>query len=234
MSAYKNKHLQHLKQAALGTLLVATTLSGAGCQPKEKKHDNHDMLTTDSIISKDFYGHSVKLEKVSFALYDDENMTPTTKCQLFWGVKKNHSWTDRSDEATHAEKIYPSGDTLYSAYVEVYDDNVLKDNQSLVVYKNKVALLGDENTYRANLLKFRALLHEQQALERQKKNKTAKVRKPSDRGQSTKNNAENDTVDTIKVASSVNQDDSVQIKQNDEKNDSVAVYVYNSRMEKDR
>ncbi|MDO4162213.1 MAG: hypothetical protein Q4D80_04330 [Pseudomonadota bacterium] len=145
--------LNHLKTFVVGTVLASTTLSS--CTNKEKAPEPvQDMLSLDYIDDMDMYGNHVRLHKVSIPVYRDESMTDQGYGQLLWGLDNNENISAaRAGEKTHAER-YGMSEHDYESnkhYVEVYDDGVLKANNSLILVNGRIKVIGDEQHYTGNL-----------------------------------------------------------------------------------
>lgn len=207
--ALKDK-LNQLKTVALGVTLAATFTN---CTNKHQEEPSfQDMLTIDAVKDVDMYGNEVHLHKVSVPIYKDKNMKNEGYMQLLWGFDSNHEVSvKRAGAKTHPEEYeLPNGDTFV---VEVYDDGVLKANNSMILINRKIYVVGDSKHYQENLNRRAAELQERE----QKLRKLQEIRDAQRRDAKRKKNAAQEVVgDTLVVKSdSLNVNDS--IKNNDHK-----------------
>src|SRR5574344_11961 len=149
---FKLKHIDKLKNFALGALLATTAMS---CENKQNQHFEYvDMLSLDSIKDKDMFDKSVVLEKVEIPVYKTKKMKDEHYFQLRWGTKNQPDWPDRSGEKTHAEEVVLEDSSR--VFVEVYKDGVLKSQNCFAVVDGKISLIGDKKTYMLNLLEYKS------------------------------------------------------------------------------
>lgn len=210
--ALKDK-LNQLKTVAMGVTLAATLTN---CTDKhQEKEPVQDMLTIKTVKDVDIYGNEVHLHKVSVPIYKDKNMKDEGYMQLLWGFDSNHEVSvKRAGAKTHPEEYeLPNGDTFV---VEVYDDGVLKANNSMILINRKIYVVGDSKHYQENLDRRAAELQERE----QKLRKLQEIRAAQRRDAKRKKNAAQEEAkvvdDTLVVKSdSLNVNDS--IKNNDHK-----------------
>lgn len=201
--AWKDK-LNRLKTVALGFTLAATFTN---CTDKHQEEPSFkDMLTIDAVKGVDIYGNEVHLHKVSVPIYKDKNMKDEGYMQLLWGFDSNHEVSvKRAGAKTHPEEYeLPNGDTFV---VEVYDDGVLKANNSMILINRKIYVVGDSKHYQENLDRRAAELQERE----QKLHKLQEIRAAQRRDAKRKKNAAQEVVgDTLVVKSdSLNVRDSI-------------------------
>ena len=155
--ALKDK-LNQLKTVALGFTLAATFTN---CTNKHQEEPSfQDMLTIKTVDDFDMYDNKVLgLHKVSVPIYKDKNMKDEGYMQLLWGFDSNHEVSvKRAGAKTHPEEYeLPNGDTFV---VEVYDDGVLKANNSMILINRKIYVVGDSKHYQENLNRRAAELQE--------------------------------------------------------------------------
>lgn len=157
--ALKDK-LNQLKTFMVGAALTSTTLTGCVNNKQQEKTPVQDMLSIDAVEDVDIYGNAVKLHKVNIPIYTDKNMKEDGIMQLAWGLDNNETISKkRLNMPTHPEEYdLPDGDTFV---VEVYEDGVLKANNSLIIINRKIQVIGDAAHYQANLKRRAADLQEQ-------------------------------------------------------------------------
>lgn len=154
--ALKDK-LNQLKTVALGFTLAAMFTN---CTNKHQEEPSfQDMLTIKTVKDVDIYGNEVHLHKVSVPIYKDKNMKDEGYMQLLWGFDSNREVSvKRAGAKTHPEEYeLPNGDTFV---VEVYDDGVLKANNSMILINRKIYVVGDSKHYQENLNRRAAELQE--------------------------------------------------------------------------
>ena len=154
--AWKDK-LNRLKTVAMGVTMAATLTN---CTEKHEKEPVQDMLTIETVDDVDMYDNRVLgLHKVSVPIYKDKNMKNEGYMQLLWGFDSNHEVSvKRAGAKTHPEEYeLPNGDTFV---VEVYDDGVLKANNSMILINRKIYVVGDSKHYQENLNRRAAELQE--------------------------------------------------------------------------
>ena len=154
--AFKDK-LNKVKTVALGTVLAATTLSSCNGRSNAEKEPVQDMLALKEVDGVDIFGHKLVLTKVTFPIYGTAEMIDDRRSLLFWGLEPNKQVKRNPNEPTHAEEFtHPNGEV--GGFVEVYDDGVLKANNSLVLIEGKIQVIGDKAHYQENLKRLSALL----------------------------------------------------------------------------
>lgn len=192
--ALKDK-LNQLKTVAMGVIMAATLTN---CTDKhQEKEPVQDMLTIDAVDDVDMYGNEVHLHKVSVPIYKDKNMKNEGYMQLLWGFDSNREVSvKRAGAKTHPEEYeLPNGDTFV---VEVYDDGVLKANNSMILINRKIYVVGDSKHYQENLNRRAAELQERE----QKLRKLQEIRAAQRRDAKRKKNAAQEVVgDTLVVKS---------------------------------
>ena len=142
--------LNQLKTFMVGAALTSTTLTGCVNNKQQEKIPVQDMLSIDAVEDVDIYGNAVKLHKVNIPVYTDKNMKEDGIMQLAWGLDNNETISKkRLNMPTHPEEYdLPDGDTFV---VEVYEDGVLKANNSLIIINRKIQVVGDPKHYQENL-----------------------------------------------------------------------------------
>lgn len=184
-------------KTALVTLTAAFTLGGC-IDKKEAKHQTEDMLTAKYNDDVDLYGNAVRLQKKQYiSVYNDREMTKKDYQLLRW-VLDNNKEVDRkrSGEKTHGEEfVLPNGD---SGFVEVYDDGVLKENNSLILINKEFTVIGEGKNYEYNLNRRAEEIqkeHEKQAKIRRLEQIRAQERAEARR----RANRQKESADTVKV-----------------------------------
>lgn len=184
-------------KTALVTLTAAFTLGGC-IDKKEAMHQTEDMLTAKYNDDVDLYGNAVRLQKKQYiSVYNDREMTKKDYQLLRW-VLDNNKEVDRkrSGEKTHGEEfVLPNGD---SGFVEVYDDGVLKENNSLILINKEFTVIGEGKNYEYNLNRRAEEIqkeHEKQAKIRRLEQIRAQERAEARR----RANRQKESADTIKV-----------------------------------
>lgn len=204
--AWKDK-LNRLKTVAMGVTMAATLTN---CTEKHEKEPVQDMLTIETVDDVDMYDNKVLgLHKVSVPIYKDKNMKNEGYMQLLWGFDSNREVSvKRAGAKTHPEEYeLPNGDTFV---VEVYDDGVLKANNSMILINRKIYVVGDSKHYQENLNRRAAELQERE----QKLRKLQEIRAAQRRDAKRKKNAAQEEAkvvdDTLVVKSdSLNVRDSI-------------------------
>lgn len=154
--ALKDK-LNKVKTVAMGAVLAATTLSSCNGGSNSEKEPVQDMLALKEVDGVDIFGNKLVLTKVNFPIYKSDEMIDDHRSLLFWGLEPNEQAKRNSKENTHAEEfVYPNGEV--GGYVEVYDDGVLKANNSLVLIDGKIQVIGDKEHYERNLNRLTSLM----------------------------------------------------------------------------
>ncbi len=156
-------------KTALITLTAAFTLSGCSGD-KKNKYQVEDMLTAKYYDDIDLYNNPVRLyKKANITVYKDKEMTEKSFDQLLWVLDNNKEVTKkRAGEKTHGEEyVMPNGD---GGFVEVYDDGVLKENNSIILIDRTFQIIGEGKYYEYNLNRRATELQEEQ-------NKQAKIRR---------------------------------------------------------
>lgn len=209
--AWKDK-LNRLKTVAMGVTMAATLTN---CTDKHEKEPVQDMLTIETVDDVDMYNNEVLgLHKVSVPIYKDKNMKNEGYMQLLWGFDSNHEVSvKRAGAKTHPEEYeLPNGDTFV---VEVYDDGVLKANNSMILINRKIYVVGDSKHYQENLNRRAAELQERE----QKLRRLQEIRAAQRRDARRKKNAAQEEAkvvdDTLVVKSdSLNVRDSIKDNKN--------------------
>ena len=209
--AWKDK-LNRLKTVAMGVTMAATLTN---CTDKHEKEPVQDMLTIETVDDVDMYNNEVLgLHKVSVPIYKDKNMKNEGYMQLLWGFDSNHEVSvKRAGAKTHPEEYeLPNGDTFV---VEVYDDGVLKANNSMILINRKIYVVGDSKHYQENLNRRAAELQERE----QKLRRLQEIRAAQRRDAKRKKNAAQEEAkvvdDTLVVKSdSLNVRDSIKDNKN--------------------
>ena len=194
-------------KTALVTLTAAFTLGGCS-DKKEVKYQTEDMLTAKFYDDVDLYDNAVHLrKKVAITVYDDREMTKESCKQLLWALENNkEAAKKRTGEKTHGEEyVMPNGDR---GFVEVYDDGVLKENNSLILVDKEFTIVGEGKNYELNLKRRAEDLryeHEKQAkirrLEQIRAQERAEARRRANRQNTVVENA--DTVKVVEAADSI-------------------------------
>lgn len=156
-------------KTALITLTAAFTLSGCSGD-KKNKYQTEDMLTAKYNDDVDLYNNPVRLyKKASITVYKDKEMTEKSYNQLLWVLDNNKEVTKkRTGKKTHGEEyVMPNGD---GGFVEVYDDGVLKENNSIILIDKTFQIIGEGKNYEYNLNRRAVELQTEQ-------NRLAKIRR---------------------------------------------------------
>lgn len=148
-------------KTALITLTAAFTLSGCSGD-KKNKYQTEDMLTAKYNDAIDLYNNPVRLyKKACITVYKDKEMTEKSCDQLLWVLDNNKEVTKkRIGEKTHGEEyVMPNGD---GGFVEVYDDGVLKENNSIILIDKTFQIIGEGKNYEYNLNRWAGELQAEQ------------------------------------------------------------------------
>lgn len=206
--ALKDK-LNKVKTVALGTVLAATTLSSCNGRSNAEKEPVQDMLALKEVDGVDIFGHKLVLRKVSFPIYGSAEMIDDRRSLLFWGLEPNKQVKRDPNEPTHAEEFtHPNGEV--GGFVEVYDDGVLKANNSLVLIEGKIQVIGDKAHYKENLERLSTLMAEERNRKKRERLEQIRNRERAAIRQSVAKNFEPEqSIDTTSVKTEIDSIESV-------------------------
>ncbi len=148
--------IRQLKTILVGSALATATLSS--CDNGQKADENHqpkDMLAIDKVQGTDMYGNTLVLKKKTIPIYKDKYLTEQRGEQLVWGLDSNpQADSVRTNKKTHGEAyVTPNGEV--QGYVEVYNDGVLRDNNSLILVNKQIQVVGQGQQYQRNLERYK-------------------------------------------------------------------------------